>query len=497
MFIERGAVSLRDVSFLVVDEADRMLDMGFEPQLRFILRRLGGAKRTNVMCSATFPEDIQYLAANFLDEDYFFVSVGRVGSTTELIKQQLIWAEDNEKDAALLRLLDERSKVDKRTLIFSNTKERAQALVQLLKRRRFNAEEIHGDRTQAEREKALRKFKSGQTPILVATDLASRGLDVTGIDHVIQYDAPKDSDSYTHRIGRTGRGGERGTATAFMNVRQKGTAASVLRQLKEVGQSPPNWLIGMAHMAQREHDVLVNKNVGSREIEEQFEFGGQDFRKTAKKGTWGAQKDLRFTDFDEKAYEASSVTDEEPDDGAIKDGLESEDLNDVFEDEEISDEEIRRLAIDKYKRPRPSDELMKALKSSGYQLRREPAVKIERMLLGRSKKLFYEYMAMFPPEVIETNSSRFKESTGNLKKILMVAEKPSVAESIAGILSNGQCRKRRGLGRNVPVFEFFTSFPSTGEKVVVRVSDLAAGTTGDPRPRCGASLRTSASKVLT
>eukprot|EP00189_Rhodosorus_marinus_P007292 CAMPEP_0184752286 /NCGR_PEP_ID=MMETSP0315-20130426/43496_1 /TAXON_ID=101924 /ORGANISM="Rhodosorus marinus, Strain UTEX LB 2760" /LENGTH=1224 /DNA_ID=CAMNT_0027231605 /DNA_START=189 /DNA_END=3863 /DNA_ORIENTATION=+ len=474
MFIERGAVSLRDISFLVVDEADRMLDMGFEPQLRFILRKLGSAKRTTVMCSATFPEDIQYLAANFLHEDYFFVSVGRVGSTTELITQQLIWAEDNQKDAALLRLLDERSKVDRRTLIFSNTKERARALFQRLKRQRFKAEEIHGDRTQAERENALRTFKSGQTSILVATDVASRGLDVADIDHVIQYDAPKDSDSYTHRIGRTGRGGERGTATAFMNARQKGTAAAVLRQLREVGQSPPNWLIGMAHMAQREHEVLVNKNLGSREVEEgeEFEFGGQDFRKTAKKGTWGAQKDLRFTEFDEKAYEGSSVTEEESDEGAVKYGSQSADLEEVIEEEEISDEEIRRLAVEKYKRPKPSDELIKTLKSSGYQLRREPAIKIERMLLGRSKKLFYEYMAMFPPEAIDTSSSRFKESTGNLKKILMVAEKPSVAESIAGIISKGQCRKRRGLGRNVPVFEFFAEFPSTGEKVVVRVTSV-------------------------
>ncbi|KAJ8110086.1 hypothetical protein OPT61_g6970 [Boeremia exigua] len=215
--IERGRISLQNIKYLVLDEADRMLDMGFEPQIRRIVEGEDMpqvADRQTLMFSATFPRDIQMLARDFLKE-YIFLSVGRVGSTSENITQKIEYVEDIDKRSVLLDILHTHGAG--LSLIFVETKRMADSLSDFLINQGFPATSIHGDRTQREREKALEMFRSGRCPILVATAVAARGLDIPNVTHVVNYDLPTDIDDYVHRIGRTGRAGNTGIATAFFN----------------------------------------------------------------------------------------------------------------------------------------------------------------------------------------------------------------------------------------------------------------------------------------
>ncbi|ODQ67915.1 ATP-dependent RNA helicase DED1 [Nadsonia fulvescens var. elongata DSM 6958] len=240
--LERGIVSLANIKYLVLDEADRMLDMGFEPQIRRIVEgenMPGVQERQTLLFSATFPKDIQELARDFL-KDYVFLSVGRVGSTSENITQKIEYVEDYDKKSILLDILaaDETGL----KLIFVETKRMADALCDFLINEEFYATSIHGDRTQRERERALEMFKSGRAPILVATAVAARGLDIPNVTHVVNYDLPTDIDDYVHRIGRTGRAGNTGIATAFFNRGNKGVARELMDILKEANQEVPSFL---------------------------------------------------------------------------------------------------------------------------------------------------------------------------------------------------------------------------------------------------------------
>jgi ATP-dependent RNA helicase DDX3X len=240
--IDRGHVTLTSVHFLVLDEADRMLDMGFEPQIRYIVEKAGmpeAGVRNTLMFSATFPRNIQKLAADFLN-DYIFLTVGRVGSTTENITQQFESCTDYNKKDLLLQHVN-RSK-DGLTLIFVQTKKEADYLENFLVQNGFRTSSIHGDRTQREREYALKNFKKGVTPILVATDVASRGLDIDNVNHVINYDMPENIDDYVHRIGRTGRAGNTGVSTAFFTDKNKNLAAELIKLLEETNQSVPDFM---------------------------------------------------------------------------------------------------------------------------------------------------------------------------------------------------------------------------------------------------------------
>ncbi|KAG0284365.1 DEAD-box ATP-dependent RNA helicase [Linnemannia gamsii] len=247
--IERGRVSLANVQYLVLDEADRMLDMGFEPQIRRLVEKEdmpGVNERHTLMFSATFPRDIQHLARDFL-RDYIFLSVGRVGSTSENITQKIEYVEDIDKRSVLLDILHSQPKGDiGLTLIFVETKRMADNLSDFLLGQNFPATSIHGDRTQNERERALDMFRSGRCPIMVATAVAARGLDIPNVTHVVSYDLPTDIDDYVHRIGRTGRAGNTGIATAFLNRGNKGVVRDLLDLLKEANQEIPGWLETLA-----------------------------------------------------------------------------------------------------------------------------------------------------------------------------------------------------------------------------------------------------------
>ncbi|XP_037300118.1 putative ATP-dependent RNA helicase Pl10 isoform X2 [Manduca sexta] len=251
----RGRVVLDHCRHLVLDEADRMLDMGFEPQIRKIVECHTMPKtgeRQTLMFSATFPKQIQVLAQDFL-HNYVFLAVGRVGSTSENITQKVVWVEEMDKRSFLLDLLNasnllqrSRPEEDQLILVFVETKKGADQLEDYLYSQGYPVTSIHGDRTQREREEALRRFRSGQTPILVATAVAARGLDIPHVRHVINFDLPSDVEEYVHRIGRTGRMGNLGVATSFFNDTNRGLARELVELLVEAKQDVPNWLTSTA-----------------------------------------------------------------------------------------------------------------------------------------------------------------------------------------------------------------------------------------------------------
>lgn len=244
--IERGRISLLNIKYLVLDEADRMLDMGFEPQIRRIVDgedMPGVDRRQTLMFSATFPRDIQMLARDFL-KDYVFLSVGRVGSTSENITQSVEYVEDPDKRSVLLDILHTHGAG--LTLVFVETKRMADSLSDFLINQNIPATSIHGDRTQRERERALEMFRNGRCPILVATAVAARGLDIPNVTHVVNYDLPTDIDDYVHRIGRTGRAGNTGKSTAFFNRGNRGIVRDMIELLKEAHQEVPGFLENVA-----------------------------------------------------------------------------------------------------------------------------------------------------------------------------------------------------------------------------------------------------------
>jgi ATP-dependent RNA helicase RhlE len=202
---------------LVLDEADRMLDMGFIHDVRRIINAVP-RKRQTLLFSATMPPEIQQLANNILINPVS-VAVTPVASTVEMIQQSVFFVEKLDKAPLLEDLL--RDKNVKRVLVFTRTKHGANKVVKQLANARVIAEAIHGNKSQTARERALANFKSGATRVLVATDIAARGIDVENITHVINYDLPNEPETYVHRIGRTARAGASGFAWSFCDTEER------------------------------------------------------------------------------------------------------------------------------------------------------------------------------------------------------------------------------------------------------------------------------------
>jgi ATP-dependent RNA helicase DDX3X len=243
--IDRYKVSLEHIKFLIFDEADRMLDMGFEEPMRNVVFNYGMPDkfhRQTSMFSATFPNSIRALASDFLN-DYIFVTIGRVGSANEMVTQSFQYVEEADKKSELLKLL---KSIDGKILIFAATKRSTDHLGYYLHNLGFSTQSIHGDRTQIERENAIRDFKGTKCRVLVATDVASRGLDIDNVGHVINFDLPSSIDDYVHRIGRTGRCGRQGMATAFLNKNNQKVVKDLVKILSETKQQVPDWLIDMS-----------------------------------------------------------------------------------------------------------------------------------------------------------------------------------------------------------------------------------------------------------
>jgi ATP-dependent RNA helicase RhlE len=214
--MNQGHVDLKHVEVLILDEADQMLDMGFIPDLRRIIARVP-AKRQTLMFSATMPEPIRKLANEWLVNPVS-VQTAPVASPAEKVEQSVYFVEKKGKVQLLEAWLQ--STPTTRTLVFARTKHGADKIVKHLSRGKIRAAAIHGNKSQGARERVLEQFKGSRPPVLIATDIAARGLDVTGISHVVNYDLPETPETYVHRIGRTGRAGASGAAVSFCSAEE-------------------------------------------------------------------------------------------------------------------------------------------------------------------------------------------------------------------------------------------------------------------------------------
>ncbi|KAJ4124198.1 ATP-dependent RNA helicase dbp2 [Fusarium equiseti] len=243
--LEAGKTNLRRVTYLVLDEADRMLDMGFEPQIRKIIGQIRPDRQT-LMWSATWPKEVRALASDFLN-DFIQVNIGSMElAANHRITQIVEVVTDMEKRDRMIKHLEKTMEnKENKILIFVGTKRIADEITRFLRQDGWPALSIHGDKQQNERDWVLDQFKTGKSPIMVATDVASRGIDVRNITHVLNYDYPNNSEDYIHRIGRTGRAGAKGTAITLFTTDNQKQARDLVNVLTEAKQQIDPRLVEM------------------------------------------------------------------------------------------------------------------------------------------------------------------------------------------------------------------------------------------------------------
>jgi len=230
--MDQGHVSLRSLETFVLDEADRMLDMGFIHDIKKVIQKLP-PRRHNLFFSATMPPEIEKLAATLLTEPVR-IEVTPVASTAEKINQSVMFVEKADKRELLKHVLKDQKL--KRVIVFTRTKHGANRVSETLEKTGIPSAAIHGNKSQGARQRALDEFKTGKIRVLVATDIAARGIDVDGVTHVINFEMPNISESYVHRIGRTARAGADGSAISFCDVEERAYLKDII---KLIGQDIP------------------------------------------------------------------------------------------------------------------------------------------------------------------------------------------------------------------------------------------------------------------
>lgn len=249
-FLEKKFTNLKRVTYLVLDEADRMLEMGFERHIRCICRMIR-PDRQMLLWSATWPKEVEVLARDFT-KNAIQITIGKVGSLNinKDIKQVINIVQERDKKNKLCDVLEKVTDGSK-VLIFCETKRACDALCNALQKDGWPIQAMHGDKDQQERDRAMDEFRSGKTPMLIATDLASRGIDVKGIGFVINFDFPGTLEEYVHRCGRTARAGKKGTAISFFTAQDRKKAPGLIQILRDSGNIVPAELCKFADAVDR------------------------------------------------------------------------------------------------------------------------------------------------------------------------------------------------------------------------------------------------------
>ena len=297
--IKRKALKLDQIETLILDEADEMLNMGFLEDIESIISRVPEERQT-LLFSATMPDAIKRIGVKFMKEPEH-VKIAAKELTTELVDQYYIRVKENEKFDTMTRLMDVEQ--PELSIVFGRTKRRVDELTRGLKIRGFRAEGIHGDLDQGKRLRVLRDFKNGNLDVLVATDVAARGLDISGVTHVYNYDIPQDPESYVHRIGRTGRAGKSGQSITFVAPNEMGYLQIIenLTKKRMKGLKP----------ATAEEAFQAKKKVALKKIER--DFADESIRSNFEKFSKDARKLAAEFSPEELAMYILSLTVQDPD----------------------------------------------------------------------------------------------------------------------------------------------------------------------------------------